>query len=162
MEDIPKDLLNLQPPVKGLKAPKLKPKKKSQFHFVLNTNISYKTLIDKDNEFKARLVRTIKYAKNDFIQNINLFLKPNIDDGSKKNVLRSEIALEIGPNKKFLHLDGFIFFDGYCLLDSKKIQSFFNEELKDYTKGTYFNVKYVPDSISNVIEYTRKDGYILI
>lgn len=158
------DLIINHDKIKSAFADYEKPKKKrtSQFHFVLNTNISYKELKSKGKDHIQKIYNILENSTNYFKNNINKFLKCDIDDSSKKNLISFHTSVEVGKKNAFLHIDGWAFFDSYCLFDSKKVHKYYNERLKEYSKGVYFNVKYVPDNIARIKEYSQKDGMPLV
>lgn len=163
VNDIPDEILNLQPPIKGLKIIKNTPKKKSQFHFVMNTNISYKSILgDSNKQHRIKLMEELKTTLDIFKSQIKTFLKHNTDDSSKCNLTNFKAYVELGKKKKFIHIDGYMFFDNYCLLNIQKVNTFFNSRLSGYSKGVYFNIKYISDNIANIIDYAGKDGHKLI
>jgi len=140
---------------------KAKINRSSQFHVVINTNISYKRIQEQPNqkEYLSRLVHKVNEGLKSMKTNITHFYK---DGGDNPKLKQFSFNLEVGPVRKFIHLDGYIYFDGFTHLDSKKIQQHFNEVLERYCKGCFVHISFVPDNITAVEQYSRKDGMTLI
>jgi hypothetical protein len=130
----------------------------SNFHFVLNTNISHYDLNTKTQEQKLDLIAKMKEASIKLRDNIDFFQK----SGYNANIEEFSANIEVGKNRKFLHIDGYIFLDGYAQLDFKKITQNYNDYLKTYSKGCYLNVKYIHDNIKSTIDYSKKDDIKLV
>lgn len=151
--------------IKGLDMSSIRPrrtiKRASRFHVVINLNISYKQLQLESTLYRVKMVQ-------DIIKTLELFKQElakrqfmiNNDQDIKLEQYR--FHLEVGAKRKFVHLDGWIFFDKFCHLDSRAIQNWFNDKLLIYTRGTFCNVSYVPDNISAIQQYSQKDGNVLV
>jgi len=133
--------------------------KRSNLHLVVNTNISHRYLSSISREERADIIKVLTNTLED--------LKTAGFSEFKKNTIKSELIdytayLEVGTKKKFLHVDSIARFEGFTQLDSKRIQFLFNDRLKQYSKGTYVNIKFIPDNLQTVEDYSKKDGMQLI
>lgn len=147
------DIINSNAPKSHAKPPRAN----SNFHIVLNTNISHYELRMKDFDYKVALIGQLRTSIDHFKNNMHKFVKqgnPPLKDFSAN--------VEIGNEKKFLHIDGMIRFNGYCLLDTGKITKYFNESLASYTKGCYFHCQYIHDSLDYAQQYSKKDQAPLV
>jgi hypothetical protein len=133
--------------------------KNSLYHFVVNTNTSnyvYEQMDrSKKEAFVGRLISGVGKLKSD----INSYTK-NKDVIS--NVKTFQANLEVGPLRKFIHVDGIIELDNYNMLDYPSIRKMLNTEMGEYSKGVHLDVKYVHDNRATVEEYANKDGLRLI
>ncbi len=140
-----------------------KAKMLSQFHVVLNTNITYKKMNKATTEWKENLFETINDTMEYWVDNIDQFIFcDNLNYGTNlknKKVISHEFNLEVGNKNGQVHLDGFINFDGYCKINLPKSSKFFNEALAEFTPGTYLKVRYYRDNKNIIKEYSRKEKY---
>lgn len=132
-------------------------KQPSSFHFVLNTNISHYDLALKTREQRQDIINILQRSSIYLRDNIAQFLKED-----KGRITEFSANLEIGKERKFLHIDGIIHFDKYVQLNFKEITAFYNQELNQYSKGTYLNVKCIHDNLKAVQDYSEKDGIKLV
>lgn len=131
-------------------------KKASQFHVIINLNTSSNKLKKETRQYRFDMIKAIQAALKLFVDDIKIFMLDT--DGDFPKITKSSFNLEIGKKKLFIHVDSYIYFDGFTLLDSKKMQRFFNEELKLYTNGTYVNLTYFHDTAAAIEKYSKKDG----
>lgn len=131
----------------------------SKFHWVLNTNISHWELRNKQRDYRSNLVNILQRSALLMKNNIKHFQKL---DYRGANLQEFTANLEIGLERKFLHIDGYMSFDGYTQLDFKSITSLFNEALQGISSGVYLKVKYIHDNVRVVTEYTAKDNMRLV
>jgi hypothetical protein len=128
------------------------------FHIVLNTNISYKSLAEIKQEDKLKLIKDIRATCQQLTDNIKEYQTGN---NILNNVLDKSFNLEVGPARKFLHIDGWISFNKATRLDFKKITALFNDKIKQ-SKGFYLNVRMVKNQVNIIKEYSKKDGNNII
>ena len=153
--------------IKGLIIQKAKDTTKAKirrtgiFHVIINTNISYKRIQKEPNkkEYLTHLVNRVNEGLESMKTNIKHFYK---EGGDNPNMQKFSFNLEIGPIRRYIHLDGYLSFSGFTLLDSKKIQQHFNEKLEGFCKGCFVHISFVPDNIKAIEAYSKKDGMTLI
>lgn len=117
------------------------------FHIVFNTNIGpcHATEIGHD-VIRERL------------QFLGGFIKENIDaltDGPAQ-LTQSEFYLEVGKRKGYIHMDGFLVFNGSAHLRYNTIRDVGNTVFADLSKGVHFHAR--PSSDQAIIAYARKDN----
>lgn len=154
----------LNSPIKGLKPKETKKKLKrtSQFHFVLNTNISYKKLQEEGKVYIDKLENKLKTGLKYMKGNINAFTKCNPSDARGDKLQNFTAYLEVGPVRRFVHIDGYIVFNDFCQLKYSEIVKFWNKHLAGYSKGVKLNVQYYQDNASMIRQYAAKDKNKLI
>ena len=141
---------------------KAKINRSSQFHVIVNSNISYKRIQEQPNqkEYLSRLVHKVNEGLESMKTNIKHFYK---EGGENPKLKQFSFNLEIGSKRRFIHLDGFLYFeDGFTLLDSKKIQQHFNQALEGFCKGCFVHISFVPDNLKAIEAYSKKDRMNLI
>lgn len=143
---------------KPKKEKKEKPKKRSQFHFVINTNVSQKQVDQQSAKWKRQFLERISEVVNYMKENINKFLKCNVDDSAAKKLTKFSAFLEIGSERGMYHVDGYCFLDRYCQFDNTLTNNFISQALEPFSNGAYWNVRFVPDSIAYVQDYASKDN----
>ena len=140
-----------------------KAKMKSQFHIVLNTNITYKKMNKATEEWKDDLYETLNNSLEYWVAEIDKFIFcDNLTHGTNmknKKVTNHEFNLEVGNKAGQLHVDGFIEFDSYCKINLPKTSNFFKEALAEFTPGIYLKVTYYRDNKNIIKEYSRKEKY---
>lgn len=135
----------------------------SNLHVVINTNISMKKVNSQPDpsQYLKDIIYRLKEGLEDMKKNIHVFAKPN-EGESVPELKVFTFGLEIGPKMKMLHVDGTVSFSGFCQLDSRRIQHYFNHKLEGYSKGTFCFISFVPNNIKAVQEYSEKENMKLI
>jgi hypothetical protein len=132
----------------------LKTRANSNFHFVLNLNISHYDLSQRTRDERLELIKKTKEAFLYFKDNIHEFIK----DGKKTHKITEWISgFEVGKERKFLHVDSFFRMNSYVQLNLPKVKSYFNKELENFTKGCHADVKYIHDNVKTVSQYAQKE-----
>lgn len=131
----------------------------SNFHFVINSNVPANQLISKGRQFRLELINKLKDTSVELRDNIGRYCRNAVICPQLTNFTAN---LEVGPQKKMLHIDGYMSFSGYTQLDFKRITDLFNSRLAGYSSGVYLNVQYVHDSVRVVQIYSAKDGNSLV
>ena len=140
------------------------PRANSNFHLVMNSNITINQLRARGDGAEGRAYRLAFVNK---LKEAAEYIRDNIVDYCKDysetpKLINHNMNIEIGKARGFLHLDGMLRFDCYTKLDFKKITTTYNEILKDFTLNCYINVRYIHDSIKYSQEYSKKDNIQLI
>lgn len=137
----------------------MKPRANSNFHMIVNSNISRNQMTAMTREERLELLRIFTDSVKFFKENIHTFLK---DGNSSMKLTQSSFNYEIGKVKNGLHIDGWMRFDCYCQFNFRKVTDHFNRSLSKYSKGVHLDIKYIHDNIAAVQNYSQKDGHSLV
>jgi hypothetical protein len=135
----------------------------SQFHIVANSNISAKQFNNFTEEQKKNFMFTMQNFGKYLAENFKGFLKaPMTKERNTIKIKEFSINLEIQPSKNSpgaLHLDGYIYFNKYCLFDFKKLNDLWHSFVKAAGgKKGIINMVFMPDYLENTKKYSNKQG----
>ena len=135
----------------------------SQFHIVANTNISAKQYNNFTEEQKKNFLFVMRNFGQYLKDNFKGFLKaPMTKERNTIKIKDMNINLEIQPSTKSpgaLHLDGYIYFNKYCLFDFQKLNDLWRSFVKaSGGKGGIINMVFMPDYLENTKKYSTKQG----
>lgn len=147
--------------IQVLKNLKSSQKANSNFHFVLNPNISHYEFNNWTKEKKLAFIDACKDLMTHFKDNFNLYCKNDISPIMPK-VIDMSVNFEVGEIKKFIHLDSFMRINTYCQIDLSKTRDLIKSRLSPYSRGSNLKVSYIHDSIASTQRYALKDGNRLI
>ena len=144
-----------------------KPRPKSQFHLVANTNISSRQYSEFTPEKKRNFINTMKGFAEYLKENFRDYLKAPVPSERKSVKMEDiQINIEIQENPKsagLLHLDGVIFFNKYALWDFDKLNPLWNSFIRHAGgKKGIINMPFMPNYANNAKQYSEKQGMRLI
>jgi hypothetical protein len=143
--------------------------KKSQFHFIYNTQMDMYKFMEMTEREQRALIQGLLNSVAEFKKNFKDYV--NSDTPKDKNKLKIEkytAGLEFGsknPKEKrarhLLHVDAYVGFNGYCMLRYDKITQMFNTNLAPFGIHGFFRNAFVKDGATDAFNYTKKEGMSL-
>lgn len=136
-------------------------KPRSQFHIMANTNISSKQFNSWNNEGRENFTRYMlefgKWLKSNY-KTVMTTQSPK--DMNTLKIRSLSLNIEVQPNNGSLHLDGYIFFNQFCMWKDKYAPINKAWELfvkKAGGKKGIFNAPFIADYVHNAKKYAKKD-----
>jgi len=126
------------------------------FHLVWNLNISPQAMAAMPDGRRDAVINAMSAALNELKRDISQYVKRPAE------LTTCQFFVEIGPQRKHLHVDGILQFASPTQLELNRIRDMLNRHQKPHSLGTHFHVRYVRDEVALVRAYAAKDGVRLL